>query len=437
MNLFSPVYRSRSIISLALMVCLLVIGWNAAAQQSSDLHVWTPSEKKLLISLSLDKLPPLSPDPSNVVADNKLAAEFGQLLFFDARLSGNGKVSCATCHRPVLEFTDGLALAQGIAMTNRHTMTLIGAAYNSWFFWDGRKDSQWSQALEPMENPVEHGSNRMQIVRLLHDDARYRKYYETLFGAFPNISNIARFPLSAGPIEHPQWRTAWERMTAEDQQIINRIFVNIGKSIAAFERLLVPKRSRFDEYISAVLADDSDGMKRIFSETEAAGLRLFTGKAQCINCHNGPLMTNYAFHNTGVPQKAQDTSATDKRLIEDIGRMGGVNKAKDDPFNCLGIYSDADPGQCTHLRFIRATGDGLFRAYKTPGLRNVAETAPYMHTGGFSTIAEVLRHYNQARPVYGVLPEIVPLRLKDSELQDLEAFLHTLTGPAVIKSIND
>jgi len=383
-----------------------------------DAHVWTPAEKKLLASLSLENLSPPPPDPSNAVADNKVAAVFGRRLFFDARLSANGMVSCATCHQPSNYFTDGLTLARGVGVTQRHTMTIVGAAYSHWYFWDGRKDSQWSQALGPLESAVEHGSNRNQIAHLLHDDELYRRSYEELFGPFPDISDPARFPESAGPVDAGELSNRWDQMSGEDQQIINRIFSNTGKVIAAYERLILPEKTRFDDYIKLVLAGDHSGMKDVLTDAEARGLRLFIGNAQCVNCHNGPLLTNYSFHNTGVPQGAEG----------DAGRLAGVSRVKEDPFNCLGIYSDARPEQCLHLRFVRSAGIGLYMAFKTPTLRNITETAPYMHAGQFNTLADVLDHYNDARLTGGHTSELVPLKLKESQLKDLEAFLHTLTG---------
>ncbi|MDH5584142.1 MAG: cytochrome-c peroxidase, partial [Gammaproteobacteria bacterium] len=101
-------------------------------------------------------LPELPPDPSNAVADNPLAAEFGRMLFFDTRLSANGAVSCATCHQPERGFTDGLQKAQAMGTTLRHTPGIAGMAYSPWQFWDGRRDSQWSQALAPLEDANEH-----------------------------------------------------------------------------------------------------------------------------------------------------------------------------------------------------------------------------------------------------------------------------------------
>ena len=414
----------RLLVSLVMFASLLLVAVSdTGAQQTgtdvADTHEWTPAEKKLLASLSIEKLRKLPPDPSNAVADNPQAARFGQQLFFDTRLSVNGKVACATCHQPSLYFTDGLSLANGVGVARRHAMTLTGAAYNVWFFWDGRKDSQWSQALGPLENSVEHGSNRNRIAHLLQQDTPYRQQYEAIFGPFPDISETGRFPVDAGPVDDLPSRSAWDNMSDADQDIINRIFANVGKAIAAYERLMLPSRARMDDYIKAVLADDAAAMAAVYNGVEANGLRLFIGKAQCINCHNGPLLTNYAFHNTGIRPAAG----------EDTGRLEGVVTVKQDPFNCMGSYSDARPEQCIHLRFLRSTGSGLYRAFKTPSLRNIAKTAPYMHAGQLTTLSEVIAHYNTARSLNGRLSEIIPLRLKTTELTDLEAFLQTLTGP--------
>ena len=117
---------------------------------------WSVAEIAILESMSLENLPPLPNDPSNAVADDPRAAELGHALFFDTRLSLNGGVSCATCHQPERKFTDGLVKGQAIGTSNRHTPSIIGTAYSPWLYWDGRRDSQWSQALSPLEDENEH-----------------------------------------------------------------------------------------------------------------------------------------------------------------------------------------------------------------------------------------------------------------------------------------
>jgi cytochrome c peroxidase len=377
----------------------------------------------MLRSLWLGSLPPLSPDPTNAVGDDPRAAKLGQRLFFDTRLSANGQVSCASCHQPARHFSDGRPLAQGIGTANRKTMTLVGAAYSPWFFWDGRKDSQWSQALGPLESAVEHGGNRMQYVHRVAGDEVYRAEYEALFGPLPDLSDRARFPPDAGPVEEPEAHAAWEAMAAEDRDTVTRIAVNLGKAIAAYERLILPGPSRFDAYVQALLENDIEAMERTLAANEVAGLRLFIGDGQCTRCHNGPLFTNNEFHNTGIPVR--------DGLPPDHGRMVGVEQARADPFNCLGRYSDGDEEDCAELRFAR-NGSALDGAFKTPTLRNVAEAAPYMHAGQFATLEQVLQHYNQATPGPLGHNELLPLAFSPLELARLVAFLGTLSGPLAI-----
>ena len=139
---------------------------------------WSVEDKKVIRSLSLSSLPPLPSDPSNAYADNPKAIEFGKKLFFDIRFSANGKISCATCHIPGYSFTDRLPRARGMGATTRRTMPLIGVAYQSWFFWDGRKDSLWSQAIGPIESVSEHGVTRSFCAHLIMTSTREntRKY---------------------------------------------------------------------------------------------------------------------------------------------------------------------------------------------------------------------------------------------------------------------
>jgi cytochrome c peroxidase len=375
---------------------------------------WSDDQLASLRSLWIGSLPPLLADPSNKYADSPEAAVFGQKLFFDTRFSSNSKVACATCHLPEKLFQDGTPLAHGVGTTNRRTMTIIGTAYSPWFFWDGRKDSQWAQALGPMESPVEHGGNRTLYAHLIAEN--YAEEYTALFGSLPDFSNL---PRNAGPVADSEAAANWQAMSPTDREAVTRIYANIGKSIAAYERRLVPDESRFDKYAEAVLNDDYKSASQIFNANEIAGLKLFIGEAHCTNCHNGPLFTNNDFHNTGIP--------VTQGLPKDIGRAKGSQQVLVDEFNCLSTYSDAKPEQCSELNFLVADGNDLIRQFKPPSLRNVAERGPYMHAGQFATLEEVLHHYNAAPAAPAGHSELEPLNLSEEQLAQIIAFLKTLS----------
>lgn len=354
---------------------------------------WTSDEIKILQSLSIDSLPPLPANSGNAVADNPVAAKFGQRLFFDPRMSANGGISCSTCHQPLRRFTDGLQKGRAIATSRRNTPSIVGVAYSPWLYWDGRRDSLWSQALSPLEDPAEHGSDRFQIAQLIASDPRYRATYESLFEELPDLS---------------------------EQESVNEVFANIGKSIAAYERLLLPGPSRFDAYVAAVLAGGQSAGQSILSDDEIQGLRLFVGEAACTQCHNGPLFTNHEFHNTGVISFPGD--------VPDKGRVVGVREVLANMFNCRGNFSDDPEKNCTELEYVR-TGPELVGAMRTPSLRNLGGTAPYMHKGQLSTLGEVLQHYNDAPLAMIGHNEAKELQLGARELRRLEAFLGTLDAP--------
>ena len=341
---------------------------------------WSQDEIAVLRGLSIGSLPALAPEPSNKFADDERAAALGQQLFFDTRLSSNGKVACASCHLPAQNFQDGKPLGEGVGTTTRRTMPIAGTAYSPWLFWDGRKDSLWSQALGPLESPVEHGGSRTQYAHVIR--ANYRAAYEAIFGRLPDMSDPARFPAAAGPVADTATRAAWEVMAPDDRETITRMYVNIGKAIAAYERKIMPGQSRFDQYVDALVKGDAVAMRAALAPNEVAGLRLFVGKAGCINCHNGPLFTNNDFHNTGVPAAPG--------LPDDTGRAQGVRQVLEDEFNCLSPYSDAAPEDCGELRFAKNDDHALERQFKPPSLRDVAERAPYMHAGQFATLREAL-----------------------------------------------
>ena len=216
-------------------------------------------------------------------------------------------------------------------------------------------------------------------------------------------------------------RSGMGGMTEADQETVNKVFANIGKSIAAFSRRIMPGRSRFDDYAAAALANDQDLMTELFSAEEAAGLRLFFGEGQCTDCHNGPLFTNGTFHNIGLP--FPEGSKFDQ------GRSLGTQQVVEDAFNCLGRYSDASAEECVELRFIKLEGEELIGAFKVPSLRNAANTAPYMHNGNFADLEAVIRHYNHAPPAFPGHSDLVPLALTEAQSAALIAFLLTLSAP--------
>jgi cytochrome c peroxidase len=295
-------------------------------------------------------------------------------------------------------------------------MPVAGTAHGAWFFWDGRADSQWAQALGPLESAVEHGTTRTQVA---HEVARrYRAEYEAVFGRLPRLDGL---PAQAGPVADPAWRAAWARIPAARQHDVGRVYANIGKAIAAFERRIAFAPTRFDRYVDAELAGRPHGPESALSDDEVAGLRLFIGKASCVNCHNGPRFTDDHFHNTGVPAAPG--------LPPDSGRAAGVRQALAGEFNCTGRHSDATPDDCAEPRFATTEGEELVRAYKTPSLRGAAERAPYMHAGQLATLAEVVAHYDRAPRAPAGHSELKPLRLSPRERRQLEAFLRTLSGP--------
>jgi len=375
---------NKVLIALALVLVITMV--SAAAPRGDR---WTTEEVGLLSSLSLRELGSAPADPTNRVAEDPRAAEFGRQLFFDTRLSANGQVSCATCHIPEKEFQDGIPLAKGVGVTNRRTMPIAGMAHSPFLFWDGRKDSLWAQALGPLESPVEHGGSREQYAKVIA--THYRADYEGLFGTMPVLST---------------------------RDAATAVFVNIGKAIAAYERTIDYAPSRFDRYADA-LQDTGRAPEGVLSPDEVAGLRLFIGKASCTNCHNGPLLTNNEFHNTGVPARPG--------LPADSGRLAGADAVLRDEFNCRSRWSDAR-SKCAEIDFL-VTGDHVLeRAFKVPSLRNVAERAPYMHAGQLTTLSEVVDHYNRAPKAPAGHSELEPLRLSAQERRQIEAFLRSLSG---------
>jgi cytochrome c peroxidase len=412
--------RQAALTALALAPLLAGFGWQRAKDDD-----WSSAERAVLSSLLIDRLSVLPPDPSNAVADHPAAAALGRALFFDTRLSRDGRVSCASCHDPARQFQDDRPVGRGLAEGARRTMPLADAARSPWLLWDGRKDSLWSQALGPLEDGAEHGSNRTRLVRQLM--THHRPAYEKVFGSFPPLGDL---PDDASPAGSVGERRAWAQMSELQRDGVNRAFANLGKAIAAYERTLSYGPSRFDQYVRAVEAGDANGRKLLAAD-EVRGLRLFIGKGQCVTCHNGPLFTDQHFHNTGVPAHGL--------AMPDPGRAAAIASVQADAFNCLGRYSDAPASACAELQFIASDDPGMVGAFKTPSLRNVALRSPFMHAGQLTSLEAVVSHYQRSPAAAIGASELTQagrqregrqaVRLDDDEARQVVAFLRALSGP--------
>jgi cytochrome c peroxidase len=391
----------------------------AASQEVPD-PTWSDSERAMLHSLWIGSLGPVPPDPSNRVADDPRAAALGHKLFFDPGLSGNGQIACASCHQPGKLFTDGRAKGHGLDDLDRKTPSLVGIGYSRWFYWDGRRDSAWSQALSPIEAPPEMNGTRVQALRLIASRLDYRSEYQSLFGPLPDLDGL---PERAGPSGEADAQAAWSVLPPARQEALTRAFVNIGKAIAAYERKLLPGASAFDRYVEAIERGDLSTADHLLSPRAVRGLKLFlSGNTQCLKCHNGPLLTNGGFHNIG-------TGSLDGEH-PDFGRSIGIQALFATEFNCFGPYNDDSERACPELRFLNRHDESsvLVGAYKVPSLRNVALTAPYMHDGRFATLAQVINHYRNPGPSSAMIEFRPFFDMTPQHVEALVAFLETLSG---------
>ncbi|MCB9637724.1 MAG: cytochrome-c peroxidase [Myxococcales bacterium] len=381
-------------------------------------------EKSRLASLSPLPAPPAS--PSNRYADDPKAAHFGQFLFFDKRLSAEKKFSCSSCHDPNKGWGDGLPTAKTIAEGSRNAPTIWNVAYNRWFFWDGRTDTLWAQATQPFENPIEMGATRVGLLHLFNQEKDLKQAYETLFGPLPDASDTQRFPEQARPVaDDPNHvhQKAWEAMSPQDQEVTNRFYTNIAKAIAAFERKIISKDSPFDTFVSGLQKEDPQLVKSLDASAQR-GLKIFIGQGNCTFCHFGKNLSNSEFHNIGLNLKAGS--------LPDVGRFPAIEKVLKDPFNALGNFSDDNaPEKYPKLTYL-TDNEAVLGAFKTPTLREIANTAPYMHDGRFATLDEVLDFYNElpGKPPIGHREEsLFPLKLTAEQKTDLIAFLRSLSSP--------
>ena len=367
----------------------------AAPAVAEETVGFTEAEVKRLLQHS--PLPPPPADETNAKADDPAAVRLGRALFFDARLSGSGRFACASCHQPERSWTDGLPLAHGAETGRRHTPSLWNVAYNRWYFWDGRADSLWSQALQPLESAHEMAGSRDGVARLVREDAALRREYEAAFGPLP---------------------------APGDPDAVTRVFVGSGKALAAFERTLLSRRAPFDLFVEALRRGDLAGQS-VLGPAAQRGAKLFVGRAGCRVCHAGPTFSDGEFHDIGLRQAA----------TPDAGRLEGIDRLRQGEFGSGSRWSDATDGpRARYTRFL-ARAPHAQGQFKTPTLRNVALTAPYMHDGRLGSLAEVLAHYSSLPGLGTPGPHqetvLKPLALTAAETADLVAFLESLTDAAV------
>ena len=336
---------------------------------------------------------PWTRDPSNRVSGQPQAIELGERLFFEPRLSPSGKVLCATCHAPFRGWQDARARAFGLVEVERNTQSLMNVRYQRWFGWDGAGDSLWAQSVRPMLDLREMGGSQAHAAALVRADAELACQFQKVFGVAPPASDEA-------------------------------VLAGIGKALAAFQETLVSGRSPFDEFRDALSRNDLSAMKQ-YPEPAQRGLRIFVGRGNCSACHFGPAFSNGEFHDTGLPFFIKGGV--------DPGRHGGIRKLEANPLNLLGPYNDDRSGASAVKTRQVAIEHRNFGEFKTPSLRNVAQTAPYMHNGSLATLADVVRHYSEISPdrLHADGEALIkPLRLSAQESADLVAFLESLSERA-------
>ena len=369
----------------------LLLGFMSAA--GAQLLDFSDAEKRAILRHGPWPAP-WSPDPSNRASGNPEAVALGERLFFEPRISPSGKVLCATCHAPFRGWQDARARAFGHSEADRNTQSLFDVRYNRWFGWDGAGDSLWAQSIRPMLDAREMGGSQAHAAALLRGDAELSCRYTKVFGAPP---------------------------PADDE----RLLAGIGKALAAFQETIVSGRSPFDDFRDALAKNDFSSMKK-YPEAAQRGLRIFVGRGNCSACHFGPAFTNGEFHDTGVPFFVKGGGV-------DPGRHGGIRKLEASALNLLSAHNDDRSGASALKTRQVALEHRNFGEFKVPGLRNVAQTAPYMHNGSLATLADVVRHYSELSPdrLHSDGESLLrPLRLNAGEAADLVAFLESLSERA-------
>ncbi len=388
--------------------CALVCALACSAAAAAGLLPFTPAEREA-IARHGPWPPPLVHDASNRLSGRPRAAAFGARLFEDPRLSATGSVACASCHRPAMGFADGRPQALGQQPGHRNTPSLVDARFARWHGWGGESDSLWAASLRPLNEAAEMGPAERAVAE-----------------------RVRREPdLACG------YRVATGRAPGDDD---DALLADIGKALAAYQETLVSGRTPFDRFRDALLAGNRRAAAR-YPLAAQRGLKLFVGEAGCALCHSGPHFTHGEFDKAGIPVRGADGH-------HDWGRASGVKALHAGRYHRLSRHSDErGDAAATTTRHAAASAESA-GAFRVPGLRNVAHTAPYMHDGSLATLQAVVRHYSAIDAVQlhiaAAHPHVEPgepmpprptasalrtLNLRAAQVADLVAFLETLSAP--------
>lgn len=420
------------------MVVTLCTGLDLVACMSAQDPGSEFSDAEWAVIHTLSPLPEPPLDLSNAYSGDRAAAALGRALFHERSHAGpivtpdngrngglgapgeRGKVACADCHMPQHWFSDVRSVPNqttlGVDWTPRNTPSIVNAAYHEWLSWSGGAETLWQEAIGATLRPEFQGSSRLAVAHMLYD--RYREPYQAIFGPMdprldPRHPEASALPLTGSPGD-----PAYDGMTESDKDMVNRMVANYGKAIAAYNRLLVSGDAPFDRFVA--------GDPTAISLAARRGLKLFIGKAGCIDCHEGPLFSDNEFYNLGVPQEGEYVPAVDR------GRYDAVIGLVESHFSIAGAYSD-------DYSISRMDGlepsESMLGQFRTRSLRQVANTGPYMHTGALATLEDVVLFYDQGGGDWGFVGEkdgrMAPLGLSADEIEDVVAFMETLTGEPV------
>jgi cytochrome c peroxidase len=419
-------------IVLGVLLCAFVPLWVAQAQPDQSVvgkristTSWSAEQRARI--LSLGPWPPAPPthvvsqrSTLNPLSGNAQAIAWGEQLFFDPRLSAQGKVSCATCHRPEQGYSDGRATALGVSDGTRNTMALFNLVDQRWFGWDGGADNLWAASIRPLLDAREMGSSAQHIATLLQSSQAT---------TLQSLSEVVLKALGEGEGQSEGERQGKANAAASVRRDL--AMVTVAMSIAAWIETIESPRTAFDRYRDALaLTPEASvqaldkGSRHGFSPAAQRGLQLFVGKGNCWLCHGGPQFTHGEFHDTGRPFFLPKNGGVD------AGRYRGIERVRQDPYNLRGRWSGDQKGTRAMLLENTVLQHRNWGEWKIPSLRNLVQTAPYMHDGSLATLREVVLHYselNEERLHADGEALLKPLRLSSQDIDDLVAFLESLS----------
>lgn len=350
--------------------------------------------------------------PPGRACPSRETVDLGRSLFLSPAISPVRR-SCATCHEPAHGYGASAATTLKFKDLPRSIPSLQNLSHQRWFFWDGRADQLWQQAVGPLESEAEMNSHRLFMVAAAVSDPQLRASAVT--GGALGSRELVALRATLGHLPAPacvgteSCERAWQALSRDQRAVVEAIAHKLLLSLAAFQVSLKSRWTAYDDYLAS-----GKGL----SDRQLRGMKLFFGEARCSSCHSGPAMTDAGFHNLLLPSPPG-------RAREDPGRFRGIQHLR-------ALAASGDMGYVpSEIAMHLDLNNSVWGQFKTPSIRNLEGRSEFMHNGVYKNLRDVLRYYNTLADAQVVHHHpnalLTPLNFKEEQLEELEAFLNLFT----------